>query len=141
MSKASLFENFESTSEKQWKQKIQFELQGKDFNDTLVWKSIEEIDVKPFYHSESYSKCPEIDYNSSDWNIGHSIFVNSVEKSNTNAINLIESGVESLYFIIPLELISIEALLENIDLSHMPIYFETLFISEKFTEIYNLLSF
>ena len=50
MSKASLFENFESTSEKQWKQKIQFELQGKDFNDTLVWKSIEEIDVKPFYH-------------------------------------------------------------------------------------------
>ena len=77
MSKASLFENFESTSEKQWKQKIQFELQGKDFNDTLVWKSIEGIDVKPFYHSESYSKCPEIDYNSSDWNIGHSIFVNS----------------------------------------------------------------
>ena len=134
MSKASLFENFESTSEKQWKQKIQFELQGKDFNDNLVWKSIEEIDVKPFYHSESYSKCPEIDYNSSDWNIGHSIFVNSVEKSNTNAINLIESGVESLYFIIPLELISIEALLENIDLSHIPIYFETLFISQKFTE-------
>ncbi|MDA9029479.1 methylmalonyl-CoA mutase subunit beta [Flavobacteriaceae bacterium] len=134
MSKASLFENFESTSEKQWKQKIQFELQGKDFNDTLVWKSIEGIDVKPFYHSESYSKCPEIDYNSSDWNIGHSIFVNSVEKSNTNSLNLIESGVESLYFIIPLELISIEALLENIDLSRIPIYFETLFISEKFTK-------
>ena len=65
--------------------------------------------------------------------IGHSIFVNSVEKSNTNAINLIESGVESLYFIIPLELISIEALLENIDLALITIYFETLFISEKFT--------
>jgi methylmalonyl-CoA mutase len=134
MNKASLFEDFEPTSEKQWKQKIQFELQGKDFNDTLVWKSIEGIDVKPFYHLESYSKSPKIEYNSSDWNIGHSIFVNSVEKSNIHALYLIESGVECLYFTIPLETINIEALLENIDLSRIPIYFETLFISVEFTK-------
>ena len=53
MSKSSLFDSFEATSEKQWKQKIQFELQGKEFNDSLVWKSLEGIDVKPFYHSGS----------------------------------------------------------------------------------------
>ena len=134
MNNTSLFEDFEPTTEKQWKQKIQFELQGKDFNDTLVWKSIEGIDVKPFYHSESYSKSPEIEYNSSDWNIGHSIYVKSVEKSNIHAIYLVESGVECLYFTIPQETISIETLLENIDLSRIPIYFETLFISEKFTK-------
>ena len=133
MSKSTLFEDFESTSAKQWKQKIQFELQGKDFNDTLVWKSIEGIDVKPFYHSEAYSESPKIDYNSSDWKIGHSIYVSSVEKSNTHAIDLIENGVNSLNFVLPNELSSLDALLKNIDLSCITIYFETLFISEKFS--------
>ena len=41
MSKSSLFDNFESFSAKAWKQKIQFELQGNDFNEHLVWNSIE----------------------------------------------------------------------------------------------------
>ena len=130
MSKSTLFEDFESTSAKQWKQKIQFDLQGKDFNDTLVWKSHEGIDVKPFYHSEAYSKSPKIEYNSSDWKIGHSIYVSCVEKSNTHALELIENGVNSLYFILPIELSSLDALLKNIDLSCITIYFETLFLSE-----------
>jgi|TARA_B110000027_G_C16121873_1_gene303573 methylmalonyl-CoA mutase len=132
MSKSTLFEDFESTSAKQWKQKIQFDLQGKDFNDTLVWKSHEGIDVKPFYHSEAYSKSPKIEYNSSDWKIGHSIYVSCVEKSNTHALELIENGVNSLYFILPIELSSLDALLKNIDLSCITIYFETLFLSENF---------
>ena len=73
MSKTSLFENFEPTSEKQWKQRIQFELQGKDFNDTLVWKSLDGIDVKPFYHSNSFSKSEDIEYKSSKWKIGDAV--------------------------------------------------------------------
>ncbi|AOR27209.1 methylmalonyl-CoA mutase small subunit [Formosa sp. Hel1_33_131] len=131
MSKSNLFENFESGSAKAWKQKIQFELQGKDFNDHLVWNSIEGIDVKPFYHSEAYSKAPDIQHNASDWNIGHSIYVNSVEKSNTHALKLIESGVESLHFTLPTVSISVEELLKNIDTSSVPIYFEPLCLSEK----------
>ncbi|MDB4289553.1 methylmalonyl-CoA mutase subunit beta [Flavobacteriaceae bacterium] len=131
MSKSNLFENFESVSAKAWKQKIQFELQGKDFNDHLVWNSIEGIDVKPFYHSEAYSKAPNIQHNASDWNIGHSIYVSSVEKSNTHALELIESGVESLYFTLPTADISVEELLKSIDTSTVPIYFEPLCLSEE----------
>ncbi len=131
MSKSNLFENFESVSAKAWKQKIQFELQGKDFNDHLVWNSIEGIDVKPFYHSEAYSKAPSIQHTASDWNIGHSIYVNSVEKSNTHALELIENGVESLHFTLPIADISVEELLKNIDTSSVPIYFEPLRLSEK----------
>ena len=130
MSKSNLFENFESVSAKAWKQKIQFELQGKDFNDHLVWNSIEGIDVKPFYHSEAFSKASAIQHNASDWKIGHSIYVNSVEKSNTHALELIESGVESLHFTLPTADISVEELLKNIDTSTVPIYFEPLFLSE-----------
>jgi len=130
MNKSNLFENFESVSAKAWKQKVQFELKGKDFNDHLVWNSIEGIDVKPFYHSESYSKAPSIQHNASDWKIGHSIYVNSVEKSNTHALELIESGVESLHFTLPTADILVEKLLKNIDTSSVPIYFEPLFLSE-----------
>jgi methylmalonyl-CoA mutase len=130
MSNSNLFQNFESVSAKAWKQKIQFELNGKDFNDHLVWNSIEGIDVKPFYHSEAYSKAPSIQQNASDWKIGHSIYVNSIEKSNLNALNLIQNGVESLHFILPKEPISIDELLNNIDTSEVPVYFEPLFLSE-----------
>jgi len=137
MSKSSLFDNFESFSAKAWKQKIQFELQGNDFNEHLVWNSIEGIDVKPFYHSESYSKAPSIQQNASDWNIGHSIYVNSIEKSNIHAIDLIEKGVESLHFTLPTDEISLEKLLNNIDTSKIPIYFEPLFISEKLVQTLN----
>ena len=131
MSNSNLFQNFESVSAKAWKQKIQFELNGKDFNEHLVWNSIEGIDVKPFYHSETYSKAPSIEYNASDWKIGHSIYVNSIEKSNTHALKLIEGGIESLHFMLPSVDISIEKLLENINTSLVPIYFEPLFLSEK----------
>jgi methylmalonyl-CoA mutase len=36
--------------------KIQFELKGADYNETLIWNSPEDIKVKPFYHSDDISK-------------------------------------------------------------------------------------
>ena len=47
-----LFNNFDSVSAKAWKQKIQLDLKGADYNETLIWKSPEGIDVKPFYNVE-----------------------------------------------------------------------------------------
>jgi methylmalonyl-CoA mutase len=34
--KHSLFSEFDPIPSKQWKQKIQFELKGEDYNDTLI---------------------------------------------------------------------------------------------------------
>ena len=50
--KTQLFQDFDAVSSKQWKQQIQFELKGADYNDTLIWESLEGIKVKPFYHSD-----------------------------------------------------------------------------------------
>ena len=47
-----LFSDFETISSKQWKQQIQYELKGADYNETLVWESPEGIKVKPFYHHD-----------------------------------------------------------------------------------------
>jgi methylmalonyl-CoA mutase len=44
----NLFDDFDPVSSKQWKQKIQFELKGADYNETLIWNSPEDIKVKPF---------------------------------------------------------------------------------------------
>ena len=43
----NLFEEFDGVSSKQWKQQIQFELKGADYNDTVIWNSPEHIKVKP----------------------------------------------------------------------------------------------
>lgn len=47
-----LFSEFEETSPAAWKQKIQVDLKGADYNDTLLWKTNEGITVKPFYTKE-----------------------------------------------------------------------------------------
>lgn len=48
-----LFEEFNPVSEKEWKQKIQVDLKGKDFNEVMMTHTDEGIDIKPFYHQDS----------------------------------------------------------------------------------------
>ena len=128
-----LFNEFNSVSSKQWKQKIQFDLKGADYNETLIWKTNEDILVKPFYHADDFETLPEVsNTKATQWNICQTIFVADVKKSNLNAIDVIERGAESIKFIIPSEEVSIESLIKNIDLDIIPIYFELQFISENY---------
>jgi methylmalonyl-CoA mutase len=45
----NLFDDFNPVSSKLWKQKIQFELDGADYNKTVIWNTPEDILIKPFY--------------------------------------------------------------------------------------------
>lgn len=47
--KALKYQDFPFVHPKAWKQRIQYDLKGADYNDTLVWESLEGIKVKPFY--------------------------------------------------------------------------------------------
>lgn len=51
-----LFDEFEPSSPKQWKQQIQFELAGLDYDETLV-TNIGNFNIKPFYTKQ------DVDYN------------------------------------------------------------------------------
>ena len=42
----SLFSEFEPITAKAWKQKIQADLKGADYNDTLIWQTNDDIQVK-----------------------------------------------------------------------------------------------
>lgn len=127
-----LFSEFNSVSSKQWKQKIQFDLKGADYNDTLVWNSNEDIAVKPYYHSDDFSKLPEVsNTKATQWKICQTIFVAHVEKSNLKAVDAIDRGAESIKFIIPSEDISIEDLIKNINIDTIAVHFELQFLSEQ----------
>lgn len=128
-----LFNEFDSVSSKQWKQKIQFDLKGADYNNTLVWKTNEDILIKPFYHADDlYKHIKPSNTKATAWNVCQSIFVANVEKSNLKAVKAIKNGADSIKFIIPSDTVSIENLLKNIDLNTTSIHFELQFLSINF---------
>lgn len=125
----NLFEDFDPVSSKQWKQKIQFELDGADYNETLVWNSPEDIKVKPFYHSDDFSKTTTAATNATNFKIVQNIFVFDVEKSAAKALELLQRGAESLRFTIENESLDIKKLLETLPLENTAIYFDFKFLS------------
>lgn len=133
----NLFDEFNSVSSKQWKQQIQFELKGADYNDTMVWESPEGIKVKPFYHLDELK--PNFRVNSSElgFKIVQNIFVHNVKKSNKRAIETLNRGAESIRFTIENENSSIAELMQNLPLESTVYYFHLCFISIDFVNILN----
>ncbi len=135
MKSEPLFSDFPEISSKQWKQLIQADLKGADYNETLIWKNNEGIDVKPFYHADQFESLPDSsNTNATQWKICQTIFVANVEKSNEKAVNAIQRGAESITFILPSEDILMKDLLVNINLTDTFIYFECQFLSSEFVK-------
>ena len=132
----SLFNDFKGVSSKAWKQKIQVDLKGADYNDTLIWKNNEGIDVKPFYHSDEFETLPEVSTSMATiWEICQAIEVFNANEANIKALDAIERGAESILFHINSEAIIFEDLLQNIDLEKTPIKIKCGFLSENFCKI------
>lgn len=134
---SNLFDGFTPVNAKAWKQKIQADLKGADYNDTLVWNTNEDINVKPFYHSNHFEDKTLHHIPTSQWFVGQSIFVADAEAANKKAINAIERGAESIVFTIAEPTVTVETLLQNIDLSSTPIYIKTQFLDAEFTNTLN----
>lgn len=129
--KDALFQEFEEVSAKQWKQKIQFDLKGADYNEKLIYHSLDGIDVKPFYTSEDVKESIKTP-SPKDWSICERIYVISAEKANERAKYVLKKGAESLWFIIPSEEIAPEVLLKDLDLKNTSIYISLHFLSEDY---------
>lgn len=129
-----LFHDFDPVSSKQWKQKIQFELDGADYNQTLVWNSPEDIQVRPFYHGDEFKGIAAVHTKASQFKICQNIFVHDLAKSNLRALDSIERGAESIRFTIHKETVDIAKLLENLPLEKVAIYFNLTFLSVDFVK-------
>jgi methylmalonyl-CoA mutase len=130
----NLFEEFDGISSKQWKQQIQFELKGADYNDTLIWNSPEDIKVKPFYHVDEFNSAYNSNRENHSFKICQNIFVHDLEKSISRANKSIERGAESIRFTIHNEKIDVTKLLENLPLEKATIYFDLSFLSIDFVK-------
>lgn len=130
----NLFKDFNTVSTKLWKQKIQFELDGADYNQTLIWNSPEDIKVKPFYNSDDFQTNFDIKTKATQFKICQNIFVHDIEKSITRAIDSINRGAESIRFTIQDENLDIQKLLINIPLGNSTIYFNLSFLSIDFVK-------
>jgi len=127
-----LFQEFEPVSSKQWKQQIQFDLKGADYNQTLIWESPEGIKVKPFYHNDEFENKVSVNTKVSDFKILQRIYVFDVEKSNKRAKETLLRGAESIYFTVE----KIDTNLSQLfaDLPKDKVYYiKPLFLSEDFS--------
>lgn len=127
----NLFNDFGEVSAKQWKQKIQFDLKGADYNENLVWKSLDGINVKPFYHPDESPEPVHVN-NPLKWNITEQIYAASADRANKNAREALQKGAESIWFLIPSEEIDPEQLLKDLPASEISIYLKPLFASEAY---------
>ena len=128
--KTSLFSEFDPVSAKAYKQKIQFDLKGADYNETLVWQSLEGIHVRPFYHRDEVKRNVDVAM-PQKWFIGEKIFINNAAQSANTAKQAIASGVEAVYFQAnnPFDVAALFAGLGN---TKAPLYFNLSFLDVQF---------
>lgn len=97
--KEFLFEDFKEVSAKEWKQRIQYDLKGADYNDTVVWQSAEGIHVKPFYHQDDFEgEFSPIPGQPKTWSIAQDVFVDDAVIANSLAIDALNRGAETIIF-------------------------------------------
>ncbi len=131
--KKSLFKEFPDVSSREWKQKIQADLRGADYNETLIWESPEGIPIKPFYHPDDFEETPPLLVKlPGSWRIAQVIFAGDAKLANAKALNARERGAESLIFTIPTEDININEVLNKIDPHHTPIHLSFQFLSPEY---------
>ena len=127
-----LFDEFNEISAKEWKQKIQVDLNGADYNETLIWKNLEGIDVKPFYHQDDFKgEFKEIPGFPKNWNIAQSIFIDDEKIANHLILDSIKRGAEAVILTANNEF-NIEQVFNEFLVKNTIIYFDLKFISESF---------
>jgi methylmalonyl-CoA mutase len=126
-----LFSEFEATSPAAWKQKIQVDLKGEDYNETLLWKTNEGITVKPFYTKEdaSYQKKR---ISKEGFSICQTIIISIEKEENILLKAAIERGATAVQFIAKRKF-NLTELLQGVDLTTLKIYFKLDFLDAAFT--------
>lgn len=132
-----LFNDFEKVSSKQWKNQIQYELKGADYNDTLVWESLEGIKVKPFYHNDEDAVTTAVATQNTNFSIVQEIYVFDTEKSISKANEVLKRGAESISFIIPSKEINVVNIINQLQQQPKAVYLQLLFLDADVVEQIN----
>jgi len=135
--KEKLFQDFDKISSKEWKQQIQVDLKGADYNQTLIWETPESIKVKPFYHTDEFENKVSVNTKVSTFKIIQKIYVFDLQKSNARAKETLSRGAESIYFTIEKEQTDLDILFSELP-KNIIYYVKPLFLSKEFADKINV---
>jgi len=125
-----LFNEFNTLTPAAWKQKIQVDLIGDDYNESLIWKSNEGVHVKPFYTTED-RHFNTIPLAKNGYKICQSIFVDDVIIANKLAKDSIDRGASAIQFIAKTSF-DYKNLFDNINTKEIFIYLNFEFLNAAF---------
>ena len=118
-----LFEDFDQVSQQDWIDKINTDLKGKDYQETLVWNSKEGIAVQPFYNGTDTLTNTPLKSNTA-WEIRESVIIDDISIANKNALQALKGGANSILFIGEINSQSeMDALLKDIQTDIIELHF------------------
>lgn len=130
-----LFSEFPQITKEAWLNQVTKDLKGKDFNETLVWQSLEGFDINPYYAEEDLKNIPIVaiqeaqkNDTSTSWQNRLLIKYSTAKETNSLIINWLKTGIDAITIDLGETNISEQdliRLLNNIKLSETPIYFKT----------------
>lgn len=100
MKSDKLFSEFPPVSTEQWEEVIMADLKGGDYEKKLIWKTIEGIDVRPYYRAEDIKdlNIEPTTKKDNNWDIRQDIFESDINLANQIALEGLKRGVNSLSF-------------------------------------------
>lgn len=125
-----IFDEFSPVSAVAWKQKIQADLKGADYNETLLWKTDEGITVKPFYTKEDQIN-HHINLPKKGFDICQSVFIDSEKTANFLALDALKRGAIAIHFKAT-KPFDYKIVMANIDVKSVVIYFQFSFLEDDF---------
>lgn len=109
--KSRLFPEFTPATTQEWEEKIKADLKGADYEKKLITKTIEGIQIKPYYRSENLSGIKYLNINPCDfpyvrgnkkdnnrWEIRQDIHETDFKKANLLAREAIAKGADAIGF-------------------------------------------
>ncbi|MDE5560484.1 MAG: methylmalonyl-CoA mutase small subunit [Bacteroidaceae bacterium] len=141
-SKERLFSDFTAPSAAEWREKIEADLKGADYQKKMVWRTNEGFSMEPFYRKEDVANLATVNAlpgqypyvrgnKTADnaWHVRQDIKCGDCAgEANAKALDIMNRGVDALGFIIPGEKVSkeyVETLLNGIQADCVELNFRT----------------
>ncbi len=131
-----LFTEFPEITKNDWITQVNKDLKGKNFDDTLVWRSLENFDIQPYYAKEDLVNLPleaiqaaQKIKKTGSWQNRPSVKYTNEKETNSLIISYLQRGADAINIdLSTTDLCQVDfvKLLNNIKLSDSPIFFTTL---------------
>lgn len=129
------FDEFTESTKKNWETQVTKDLKGKNFEDTLVWKTPEGISVQPYYSEEDLATLPLNEIQQAQtakklikWQNRPIAKFSQEKPTNALVLDILQNGADAIMIDFgdaDISRIDFARLLDKIKLSETPVYFLT----------------